>query len=49
MDGQTMTFKQVIHAWQNDIVFQDFYSELLARTPWKAFFWEHLLLSLVLQ
>lgn len=40
-DDQQLTYSQVIQLLKNDINFRLFYNNLLAESPFKAFFWEN--------
>lgn len=39
--GKVLTFSEVIDRWQEDVTFQDFYTQFLAEHPFPAYFWEH--------
>ena len=38
--GSAMTMGEVLHAWQTDLSFQDFFLSALKGQPYDAFFWE---------
>lgn len=38
---QPMTFRQVFEGWQTNPAFKIFYNNLLAASPYPAFYWEH--------
>ncbi|HEX7378121.1 MAG TPA: hypothetical protein VF278_13465, partial [Pirellulales bacterium] len=39
-DAMPVSFRAVVDAWRNDADFRDWFNELLADVPFKAFRWE---------
>ena len=40
-DEQLLSFQETFHLWANSVEFRTFYIELLATSPFPAFYWEH--------
>ena len=40
-DGILLTFQEVLHLWQTDKVFRDFYLNILIEPDFQAYYWEH--------
>ncbi len=39
-DTSPVSYKTVIHGWQHDVTFRDFFLDLLTKSPFAAFRWE---------
>lgn len=40
-EGTALTFREVFTLWQEDDSFRSFYNQLVAESPFPAFYWEH--------
>lgn len=40
LNTSPVTYREVLHCWQNDVVFRSFFINLLANCPFSAFRWE---------
>lgn len=40
-DSSILSWSQVLHLWQSDEAFRLFYSNILRKAPYEAFYWEH--------